>query len=54
MPGCPGTPYHHDGQLLPVDQAAALIEKVSVSAREYAGRALADLASDVSVEGGRG
>jgi hypothetical protein len=36
----PGLPHHHEGQLLPVAEAVALVERVRASAERHAARAL--------------
>jgi hypothetical protein len=36
----PGLPHHHEGQLLPMDRAVALVERVRVSAEKHAVLAL--------------
>ncbi|HEY6327021.1 MAG TPA: hypothetical protein VIW73_10980 [Candidatus Cybelea sp.] len=36
----PGLPHHHEGQLLPMDRAVALVERVRVSAERHAELAL--------------
>jgi hypothetical protein len=36
----PGLPHHHEGQLLPMEQAVALVERVRVSAEKHAAVAL--------------
>ena len=36
----PGIPHHHEGQLLPMDEAVALVERVRVSAERHAVLAL--------------
>jgi hypothetical protein len=38
--GLPALPHHHEGQLLPVDEAVALVERVRVSAERHAVLAL--------------
>lgn len=43
----PSIPHHHEGQLLPIDEAVALVERVRASAEQYADRALQELAADV-------
>jgi hypothetical protein len=40
----PGLPHHHEGQLLPVDAAVALVERVRVSAERHAALALESVA----------
>src|SRR5579864_6067886 len=36
----PGLPHHHEGQLLPIDEAVTLVERVRVSAEKHAVLAL--------------
>jgi hypothetical protein len=36
----PALPHHHEGQLMPLDQAVDLVERVRASAESHAGRAL--------------
>ncbi|MGD0050539.1 MAG: hypothetical protein ABSD03_01820 [Vulcanimicrobiaceae bacterium] len=36
----PALPHHHEGQLLPMDEAVALVERVRASAEQHAVRAL--------------
>lgn len=36
----PGIPHHHEGQLLPIDAAVALVERVRASAENHASLAL--------------
>ncbi len=36
----PGLPHHHEGQMLPIDRAVALVERVRVSAERHAVLAL--------------
>jgi hypothetical protein len=36
----PGLPHHHEGQLLPIDAAVALVERVRASAEKHAALAL--------------
>lgn len=43
----PGLPHHHEGQLLPMDAAVALVERVRVSAEKHAVSALDDVAEAV-------
>jgi hypothetical protein len=43
----PSLPHHHEGQLLPMDGAVALVERVRVSAERHAVLALDALASAV-------
>ncbi len=43
----PGLPHHHEGQMLPIDEAVALVERVRASAESHATRALNELASAV-------
>jgi len=38
--GLPGLPHHHEGQMLPPDEAVALVERVRVSAERHAVLAL--------------
>ena len=38
--GLPKLPHHHDAQGLPIDEAAAMVERVRVSAERHAVRAL--------------
>jgi hypothetical protein len=45
--GLPALPYHHDGQLLPVDEAVALVERVRVSAERHAALAMNGVAMAV-------
>ncbi len=40
----PALPHHHEGQLLPVDAAVALVERVRSSAERHAALALDDVA----------
>ncbi|HEY2476591.1 MAG TPA: hypothetical protein VGI19_17555 [Candidatus Cybelea sp.] len=40
----PGIPHHHEGQLLPVNEAVALVERVRVSAERHAVLALNSVA----------
>jgi hypothetical protein len=44
----PGLPHHHEGQVLPTDQAVALVERVRVSAERHAVLALDAVAIAVS------
>jgi len=43
----PGLPHHHQGQLLPMDTAVALVERVRVSAEKHAALALNAVAGAV-------
>ncbi len=43
----PGIPHHHEAQMLPTDQAVALVERVRASAEEHAVRALDEVATAV-------
>lgn len=43
----PGLPHHHEGQLLPMDTAVALVERVRASAERHAVRALDAVAAAV-------
>jgi hypothetical protein len=43
----PAIPHHHEGQLLPMDEAVALVERVRVSAERHAVLALDAVALDV-------
>jgi hypothetical protein len=43
----PGLPHHHEGQMLPVDQAVALVGRVRVSAEKHAAVALEGVATAV-------
>jgi hypothetical protein len=43
----PAIPHHHEGQLLPIADAVALVERVRASAEKYAVRALDAVAMDV-------
>lgn len=43
----PGIPHHHEGQLLPIDEAVALVERVRVSAERHAALALDAVATAV-------
>jgi len=47
-PGLPKLPHHHEAQNLPLDKALDLIERVRVSAEQYAKLALDEVASAVS------
>ncbi len=40
----PGLPHHHEGQLIPIDEAVALVERVRISAERHAVLALDGLA----------
>ncbi len=44
----PGIPHHHEGQLLPIDAAVALVERVRASAEKHAVLALDGVAKAVS------
>jgi hypothetical protein len=46
----PKLPHHHDAQGLPPEQARALIERVTRSARDHAARSLEALAKTVPLE----
>jgi hypothetical protein len=43
----PALPHHHEGQMLPVDGAVALVERVRVSAEKHAVLALNEVATAV-------
>jgi hypothetical protein len=43
----PALPYHHDGQKLPVDAAAALVDCVRASAEAHARTAIDGIAKDI-------
>ena len=43
----PGLPQHHEGQMMPLDAAVALVERVRVSAQSHSARALDGLANAV-------
>ncbi|MBV9737521.1 MAG: hypothetical protein JO177_05060 [Candidatus Eremiobacteraeota bacterium] len=43
----PGLPHHHEGQLLPMDRAVALVERVRASAERHAALALDTLAMTI-------
>jgi hypothetical protein len=43
----PGIPHHHEGQMLPVDQAIALVERVRASAEKHSALALDAVAAVV-------
>jgi hypothetical protein len=43
----PALPHHHEGQLLPIDEAVALVERVRASAQKHAALALDALAETV-------
>ena len=43
----PGLPHHHEGQLLPLDSAVALVERVRLSAERHAVLALDGVATAV-------
>lgn len=45
--GLPAIPHHHEAQMLPLDQAVALVERVRTSAEKHAVRALDAVAADV-------
>jgi hypothetical protein len=45
--GLPALPHHHEGQLLPVDEAVALVERVRVSAERHAALAMNGVAMAV-------
>jgi hypothetical protein len=45
--GLPALPHHHEGQLLPVDEAVALVERVRASAERHAVLALDAVATVV-------
>ena len=48
----PAIPHHHEGQMLPVAQAVALVERVRASAEQHAARALDAAAAAVpGIEG---
>lgn len=40
----PSIPHHHEAQMLPMDEAVALVERVRVAAEKHAAKALDDLA----------
>lgn len=44
----PSIPHHHEAQLLPIDQAVALVERVRVSAEQHAVLALDAVATAVA------
>ena len=46
----PSLPHHHECQMLPIDDAVELVERVSASANEYAEACLDALAAAVSPE----
>jgi hypothetical protein len=48
----PALPHHHEGQMLPVERAVDLVERVRTSAERHAALALDALASDVPHIGG--
>lgn len=48
----PAIPHHHEGQLLPIDQAIALVGRVRASAEKHAVLALDVLAADAPQIGG--
>jgi len=43
----PAIPHHHEGQMLPIEAAVALVERVRASAEKHAGLALDAVAKDV-------
>lgn len=43
----PGIPHHHEGQMLPIDEAVALVERVRASAEQHAVLALDAVATAV-------
>lgn len=43
----PGIPHHHEGQMLPMDRAVALVERVRASAEKHAALALDAVARNV-------
>jgi hypothetical protein len=43
----PAIPHHHEAQMLPIDEAVALVERVRVSAEKHAALALDAVAADV-------
>jgi len=43
----PGIPHHHEGQLLPIDEAVALVERVRASAQMHAVSALEAVSKSV-------
>lgn len=43
----PAIPHHHEGQLLPMDEAVALVERVRASAERHAAAALHTMATAV-------
>jgi hypothetical protein len=43
----PGLPHHHDGQMIPIDAAVALVERVRISAEKHSALALDALAKSV-------
>ena len=43
----PAIPHHHEGQMLPTDDAVALVERVRLSAENHAERALNEVAMAV-------
>ena len=47
-PGLPSLPHHHEGQLLPIGEAVALVERVRTSAALCARKALEALPADVT------
>ncbi len=48
----PGLPHHHEGQLLPIGAAVALVDRVRLSAERHAVRALDAVAAAVPDVGG--
>jgi hypothetical protein len=48
----PAIPHHHEGQLLPVNEAVALVERVRASAERHVVRALDELSATVPHIGG--
>lgn len=43
----PAIPHHHEGQMMPIDDAVHLVERVRVSAEKHAIRALDDMSNAV-------
>lgn len=43
----PSLPHHHEGQMLQIDEAVALVERVRISAERHAALALDDMAKAV-------
>ncbi|HET9393551.1 MAG TPA: hypothetical protein VFO29_08565 [Candidatus Rubrimentiphilum sp.] len=43
----PGIPHHHEGQLLPINDAVALVERVRASAEKHAASALEAVAATI-------